>query len=117
MQPRLEGGQQVLEFGAEIVRLPGKMAWPVFTIPASFAADTKGRINVLATLDSSLFHGTLHPSSKGHYLVYSQAMRKHCGKEIGGTAHVLLEMDNKPRELELPRDFAAALTADYRWQR
>ncbi len=101
----------MIEFEAAIVRLPGKIAWPVFYIPASFAADTKGRINVMATLDGAQFHGTLLPSRKGHYLVYSQAMRKHCGKEIGGTVHVLLEVENQPRELELPHELAAALTS------
>jgi len=99
----------VIEFEAAIVRLPGKMAWPVFYIPASFTSDTKGRINVLATVDGAEFHGTLLPSSNGHYLVYSQAMRKHCGKEVGGTVHVLLEVDDQPREVELPHDVAAAL--------
>jgi hypothetical protein len=99
----------VIEFDTEIVRLPGKMAWPVFYIPASFTADTRGRINVRAVVDGAEFHGTLLPSSKGHYLVYSQAMRKHCKKEIGGSVHVLLEVDNQPREVELPHDIAAAL--------
>jgi hypothetical protein len=100
----------VIEFEAEIIKLPGKMAWPVFYIPASFTADTKGRINVLATVEGAEFHGTLLPSSNGHYLVYSQAMREHCGKGIGGTVGVLLEVDNQPREVELPQDVAAALT-------
>jgi hypothetical protein len=100
----------VIEFEAAIVRLPGKMAWPVFYIPASFAADTKGRLNVLVKVDGSEFQGTLLPSSNGHYLVYSQAMRKHCGKGIGGTVRVLLEVDNQRREVEVPHDVAAALT-------
>ena len=104
----------MIEFEAAIVRLPGKIAWPVFYIPASFAANTKGRINVAATVDGCEFHGTLLPSSNGHYLVYSQAMRKHCGKEIGGTLHVLLEVDGEPREVELPNDVAAALTGNER---
>ncbi len=99
----------MIEFEADIVRLPGKMAWPVFFIPASFAADTRGRINVRATVDGAEFQGTLLPSSKGHYLVYSQAMRKHCKKEIGGTVHVMLEVDDQPREVALPQDVATAL--------
>jgi hypothetical protein len=100
----------MIEFEAAIVRLPGKITWPIFYIPASFTANTKGRINVLATIDGAEFHGTLLPSSNGHYLVYSQAMRKHCRKEMGGTIHVLLEVDNQPRELEPPHDVATELT-------
>ena len=103
-----------MEFDATLVRLPGKMAWPVFYVPASFtnAVGTKGRINVLATVDGAEFRGTLLPSSNGHYLVYNQAMREHCGKKIGATVHVSLEVDDQPRELELPRDVAAALTSN-----
>ena len=101
----------MLEFEATIVRLPGKMAWPVFYIPASFtdAVGTKGRINVLATVDGAEFRATLLPSSNGHYLVYDHAMREHCGKKIGGTVHVSLEVDDQPREVEIPQDVAAAL--------
>lgn len=55
------------------------------------------------------FHGTLLPSSNGHYQVYNQAMREHCGVEIGGTIHVLLEEDKQARELELAPDVAATL--------
>ncbi|MHB1460196.1 MAG: YdeI/OmpD-associated family protein [Armatimonadota bacterium] len=53
--------------------------------------------------------GSMLPSSNGHYLVYSHAMRKHCGKEIGDNLHVTLEVDDQPRELELPEDVAPAL--------
>lgn len=100
------------EFEATLVRLPGKMAWPVFYVPASFmdAVGTKGRVNVLATIDGAEFRVTLLPSSNGHYLVYNQAMREHCGKVIGGTVHVSLEVDDQPRNVELPDDLATALT-------
>ncbi len=101
----------MIEFDATIVRLPGKIAWPVFYIPDSFAEalGTKNRINVLAVVDGAEFRGTLLPSSNGHYLVYSQAIRKHCGKEIGESLCVSLEVDDQPRELELPEDVVAAL--------
>jgi hypothetical protein len=101
----------VIEFEATIVRLPGKIVWPVFYVPDSFAeaVGTKSRINVLAVVDGAEFRGTLLPSSNGHYMVYSQSMRKLCSKEIGETVHVTLEVDDQPRELELPKDVAAAL--------
>lgn len=101
----------MIEFEATIVRLPGKIVWPVFYIPDSFAeaVGSKSCINVLAVVDGAEFQGTLLPGSNGHYLVYSQAMRKHCGKEIGEVLHVNLEVDDQPRELELPEDVVAAL--------
>jgi hypothetical protein len=101
----------MLEFEATIVRLPGKMAWPVFYIPESFtnAVGAKGRINVLATVDGAEFRGTLLPSNNGHYLVYNQAIREHCGKKLGDILYVSLEVDDQPRELEVPQDVAAPL--------
>lgn len=101
----------MLEFEATIVKLPGKMNWPIFYIPTSFTdtAGTKGRINVVTTVDGAEFRTTLLPSNNGHYIVYNKAMREHCGKQIGETMHVLLEVDNQPREVELPPDVAAAL--------
>lgn len=104
----------VVEFEATLVRLPGKIAWTVFYIPVSFtdAMGSKGRINVRLIVDGAEFHGTLLPSSNGHYQVYNKAMREHCGQDIGGTVHVLLEADDQPRELEFPPDVAAALTGN-----
>ena len=101
----------MLEFEATLVRLPGKIAWTVFYVPASFtdAIGTRGRVNVRLVVDGTEFHGTLLPSSNGHYQVYNQAMREHCGVEIGGTIHVSLEEDKQPRELEIPPDVATAL--------
>jgi hypothetical protein len=101
------------EFEATLVRLPGKMPWTVVYVPAAFsdAVGTRGRINVLATVDGAAFRATLLPSSDGHYLVYNQEIRKHCGKALGETVYVLLEVDDQPRELELPEDVTAALAA------
>lgn len=99
------------EFDAPLVRLPGKIAWTVFYVPASFAEamGTKGRITVRLVVDGAEFHGTLLPSSNGHYHVYNQAMREHGGKAIGDTVHVILEADAQPRELEIPPDVTTAL--------
>lgn len=101
----------MLEFEATLVKLPGKMDWPVFYVPASFtdAAGSKGRINVVAAVDGGEFRVTLLPSHEGHYLVYTKAMREHCGKSIGDTVQVSLQVDDQPREVELPPDVAAAL--------
>jgi len=100
----------MIEFDATIFRLPGKIAWPVFYIPAAFTevVGFKGRINVRLVVDSAEFFGALLPSQHGHYQVYNQAMREHCGKELGGTVHVVLEVDRQPRELEIPPDVEVA---------
>ena len=38
-------------------------------------------------------------------------MRAHCGKDLGDAVRVRVELDDQPRELELPPDLAAALGA------
>jgi hypothetical protein len=103
----------MLEFDTPLVRLPGKIAWTVFYVPAEFAAarGTKGRITVRGTVDGVPFTGTLLPSTQGHYHVYNQAMRVNGGKAIGESVHVTLEADDAPRTLEIPDDVAAALAA------
>ncbi len=103
----------MFKFDTEIVKLPGKMNWPVIYIPAEFSesASTKGRVNATATVEGVVFQVTLLPSKNGHYVVYNQAMRKHCGKTLGDTVHVALEIDDKPREVEIPADITLALNA------
>lgn len=98
----------MLEFETALVKLPGKMAWTVFYVPESFT-DTKNRVNVLATVDGAEFRCTMLPSNNGHYIVYNRAMRECGGKKIGEAVHVMLEMDNQPRELIIPPDVEAAL--------
>ena len=103
----------MFEFDTDIVKLPGKMNWPVIYVPAAFseATGTKGRVNVTATVDGKHFQVTLLSSKNGHYMVYNQAMRTHCGKALGDTVHVALEIDDKPREVEIPSDITDALNA------
>ena len=57
----------MLDFESTLVRLPGKIAWPVFYLPASFTetVGTKGRVNVVATVDGAEFRVTVLPSSNG----------------------------------------------------
>jgi hypothetical protein len=102
----------MLEFESAIERLPGKIVWPVIYIPASFAeeARTKSRINVIAEVEGLRTRCTLLPSKNGHYLVYTKEMREHCSKEIGQVVRVKLEIDDQPRELEIPQDVEEALT-------
>lgn len=102
------------EFDALIVRLPGKMAWPVCYVPEIFTTDcgTKGRINAKATINGSEFPITLLPSSRGHYFVYNKEIRQHCQQDLGATVHVTLSQDAAPRELLVPEDVQVALAAD-----
>lgn len=102
------------EFEATIVRLPGKMAWPVCFIPSTIMAPfaTKGRQNVKATIDGAEFAVTLLPSRNGHYLVYNQAMRAHCHKELGQALRLQVQPDDTPREVTVPADVEAALAVD-----
>lgn len=100
-------------FEAQLVRLPGKIAWTVFYIPAAFtdAFGMKGRIPARLLVDGAEFAGMLLPSNNGHYQVYNEAMRTHSRKTIGETVQVELEVDAQPRTLEIPAEIASALAA------
>jgi len=53
-----------MEFETAIVRLPGKIAWPVFYILRHSQLIRRAH-HVLVTLDGAQFHGTLVASSNG----------------------------------------------------
>ncbi len=102
------------EFDAQLKRLEGKMAWPVFYAPTEWIQGQRisGRRNVRVVVDGREFLGTLLPSRNGHYLVYNREMKEHCQKELGETLHVIMEIDDRPRTVELPEDIRVALECD-----
>lgn len=103
------------EFDATIQRLEGKMAWPVLYVPFDLEETygTKGRLNVIITLDGHGFQGTLLPSKHGHYIVYNQFMKAACKKEMGDSIHIVMEPDLEPRMIEIPDDLQGILATDH----
>jgi hypothetical protein len=92
------------EFESEIKQLGGKIKWSVFYFPYSTEEHfgTKSRIPVCITVDGHSFEHMLLPSKNGHYLVYNEFIRRAVGKGIGDSVHVILEKDNKIRQVSIP---------------
>ncbi len=99
------------EFNAVLKKLEGKMEWTVFYVPFSVEKEygTKGRFNVQALIDGTLFTGTLLPSRNGHYMVFSKSIKSVCKKAIGDSIHVVLKPDVQERILNIPEYISDAL--------
>lgn len=67
------------------------------------------RISVNASVDGFCYNTSLIPGATGHYMVISQEMREATGKVLGDTLSVMLDLDDKPREMAVPADIQQAL--------
>jgi len=92
------------EFDSEIKQLEGKIKWNVFYFPysASEHFGSKGNIPVCITVDGHELNHTLLPSKNGHYLVYNEFIKRAVGKNPGDSVHVILEKDDKKRNIVIP---------------
>ena len=92
------------EFDSEIKQLEGKIKWNVFYFPYSAIEHfgSKGNIPVRVTVDGHPFDHMLLPSKNGHYLVYNEFIKRAVGKNLGDVVHVILEKDDKKREIAIP---------------
>ncbi len=70
------------------------------------------RTAVRATLNNYTYRTSLGVMGGRCLLPVSAEARAASGLQAGDCVSVTLELDNAPRELELPEDFAAALAAD-----
>jgi hypothetical protein len=94
-------------------------------IPVPFdvqeAFGTRGHIPVKGTVNGIPFRSSLSPMGRGrHYLLLRKEVKEQAGIEFGDAVRVELEYDAEPRDIEPPRDFAAALAKNMRamarWQ-
>jgi len=83
-------------------------------VPAKVVAalgSTK-RPPVRATINGFTYRSTVAVMGGKFMLGVSNDVRKSAGVAAGDTVDIDLELDDKPREVELPADFAAALNKD-----
>jgi hypothetical protein len=84
-------------------------------IPAHVLAGLDGgsRFRVTGTLDGVPFESSTMPMGQGRVcLGVHKATRESAGVAIGDEVEVRLERDNRPREVAVPDDLAAALAGD-----
>jgi hypothetical protein len=64
----------------------------------------KNHIKVKALIDGELYRGSLVNMGSGLMLGVTQAIRKKIHKNPGDTVHIVLELDNEERIVEIPPD-------------
>ncbi len=101
-----------IHFAAVIEEADRGGAYIEFPFDTEKLFGTKGRVKVNATFDGEPYQGSLvKMGSKRHILGILKSIREKIGKQPGDTVEVELELDEAPRVVEIPTDFAAALSA------
>jgi hypothetical protein len=72
----------------------------------------KKRFPVRATINGYSWRTTVTPMRGENLLGLNREVRGGAGVEAGDTVDVLIELDDQPREVELPEALALALAAD-----
>jgi hypothetical protein len=85
-------------------------------VPPEVVADfgKKGQVKVKVVIDGYAYRTSIAPYGGTHYLGVRKEIREAIGKINGGKVHVSVEVDNDPRTIEVPEDFAEAMEADIR---
>jgi bifunctional DNA-binding transcriptional regulator/antitoxin component of YhaV-PrlF toxin-antitoxin module len=74
----------------------------------------EARPAVRGTLNGTPFRGRLSVYGGATYLGLRREIREAAGIEVGDVVDVVLERDDEPREVQVPAELEAALTADAR---
>ena len=80
-------------------------------VPPEVVADfgKKGQVKVKVKVDGYAYRTSIAPYGGNHYLGVRKEIRQAIGKPDGGTIHVMMEIDNEPRVVEVPADFTDAM--------
>jgi hypothetical protein len=72
----------------------------------------KGRVAVKCTIDGYPYRGSIVPYGGTYYIGVIKKIRDAIGKTQGDTVHIVMELDEEPRVVEVPEDFARALAGN-----
>jgi len=80
-------------------------------VPPEVVADfgKKGQVKVKATVEGYSYRTSIAPYSGQHYLGVRKEIREAVGKTDGDTLRITMEVDDEPRIVETPQDFAHAM--------
>ncbi len=89
-------------------------AWVLLHVPFDVQRvfDTRGRVSVRGTINGFEFRSSIFPGMRGesrHHLMVNKAMQAGAKARPGDTVKVTMMLDDTPREVELPDDFADAI--------
>ena len=97
------------KFSAKIYKLGIN---PCVDVPKSVsqAFGQRGYVRIKGLLNNQPIQATLVPKGNfTHRLFLNTDMRKRANLEVGDTARLTLEIDERPRTLPMPEEFAVAL--------
>ena len=100
-------------FPATLRRPPGVGTWTYLDVPFGVqeAFGTGGRVPVVGTINGAPFRSSLMPNGDAtHILVVNKAWRQAAGAAEGDEVAVVMEVDTAPRVVDVPEDFAEALS-------
>ena len=101
------------EFKGKLERFEGVGTWIYVDIPFDVekAFGGGGQVKVQGTVNGAAFRSSLMPHGDGtHFLVINKSIRDAAKIKVGDSVKVVVEPDASPRLVEVPSDFAAALT-------
>jgi len=84
-----------------------------FTLPRKESAKfgVRGRVPVTGSLNGYGFRSSIFPTGDGaHYMAVNKDVRAGAGVAVGDRVKVLMEVDTKPRTVELAPDIDRALS-------
>jgi hypothetical protein len=101
-------------FRAELRGSPRGSGGHLVEVPAAAIAKLggKGRIPVRATFDGVPYRGSIVSMGGVAMIGVTKAIVAQAGVEVGDVLTVVVENDDRPREVEIPNDLAAAFRAN-----
>ncbi len=99
-------------FKGKLVPTGPEGAWTYMQVPPaiSTAIGIRGRIPVAGTLNGFAFRNSLMPNGDGsHSMMFGKEYQEGARAKPPASVDVVLEVDTKPRQVEIPEDLAAAL--------
>ena len=100
------------EFKATLVKpdAPGTWTYLVAPFKVEEIFGSKAQVKVKGTINGVPYRSSLMPASDGtHYMVVQKALRDKAGITRGSMAHVVMDIDTKPRVVETPPELENAL--------
>jgi hypothetical protein len=72
---------------------------------------TRARVPVRGTINGFAYRSSIMPMGGKHWMVVNRQTREGAKAKAGDMVSVVMERDDEPRTVELPADFARALSA------
>ena len=102
------------EFETKLMARGPNGAWIYFNVPFDVQKvfGSKARVPVKGTINGHPFRTSIIPQDSAHYLAVNKEMQKGANATAGDTVAVVMERDEAPRTVAVPKDLAIAFSGD-----